>query len=131
MSDRFNKIFSYSYVLIGLALLFFGFFYGAFDLLYALIVISLLIVGVLPIISKEKGISISIYLSRIYSILNRVDGVIDVRKVNVINKTGGIYSNITLDMDKILSKDGTFFMTPQNCIMELKYPDEDIKGIAK
>lgn len=81
--------------------------------------------------SDKLYIGEPIYLSRIYSILNRVDGVIDVRKVNIINKTGGIYSNITLDMDKILSKDGTFFMTPQNCIMELKYPDEDIKGIAK
>ena len=49
-----------------------------------------------------------LYLSRIYSILNRVDGVDDVRKVAAVNKTGGVYSNISLDMSKIVSKDGTF-----------------------
>ena len=72
-----------------------------------------------------------LYITRIYDILNRVDGVVDVRKVKVNNKTGGAYSNITLDMDKILSKDGTFYQTPQNSILELRFPDEDIKGIAK
>lgn len=72
-----------------------------------------------------------LYITRIYDVLNRVDGVVDVRKVKVNNKTGGAYSNITLDMDKILSKDGTFYQTPQNSILELRFPDEDIKGIAK
>jgi hypothetical protein len=72
-----------------------------------------------------------LYITRIYEILNRVDGVVDVRKVNIINKTGGAYSNVSLDMDKILSKDGTFFHTPDNTILELRFPDEDIKGIAK
>jgi len=72
-----------------------------------------------------------LYITRVYDILNRVDGVVDVRKVKVNNKTGGAYSNVTLDMDKILSKDGTFYHTPQNSILELRFPDEDIKGIAK
>ena len=72
-----------------------------------------------------------LYITRIYEVLNRVDGVVDVRKVKVKNKTGGAYSNVSLDMDKILSKDGTFFHTPDNTILELRFPDEDIKGIAK
>lgn len=81
--------------------------------------------------SNKLYIGEPLYLSRIYSVLNRVDGVIDVRKVNIVNKAGSIYSTISIDMDKILSKDGTYYMTPENCILELKYPDEDIKGIAK
>jgi len=81
--------------------------------------------------SDKLYIGEPIYLSRVYSILNRVDGVIDVRKVNFKNKSNGLYSNITLDFDKILSKDGTYYMTPNNCIMELKYPDLDIKGTVK
>tara|TARA_Y100000114_G_scaffold31134_2_gene26747 strand:+ start:5906 stop:7705 length:1800 start_codon:yes stop_codon:yes gene_type:complete len=72
-----------------------------------------------------------LYITRIYSILNRVDGVLDVRKVKIENKTGGVYSDVSLDMDKILSKDGTFYHTPNNSILELKFPDNDIKGIAK
>lgn len=72
-----------------------------------------------------------LYITRIYEILNRVDGVIDVRKVKINNRTGGAYSNVNLDMDNIISKDGTFFHTPNNTILEIKFPDEDIKGIAK
>lgn len=72
-----------------------------------------------------------LYITRIYSILNRVDGVLDVRKVMIENKSGGSYSNVSLDLNKIISRDGTFYMTPNNCILELKFPDNDIKGIAK
>jgi len=54
-----------------------------------------------------------------------------VRKVKINNQNSGAYSPITLDMDKIISKDGTFYQTPNNSILELKFPDEDIKGIAK
>ena len=72
-----------------------------------------------------------LYITRAYEILNRIDGVLDVRKVKINNKTGGAYSPITLDMDKIISKDGTFYQTPNNSILELKFPNEDIKGIAK
>jgi phage-related baseplate assembly protein len=81
--------------------------------------------------SDKMYIGEPLYVTRVYEILNRVDGVVDVRKVKVYNKTGGAYSNINLDMDKILSKDGTFFHTPDNTILELRFPDEDIKGIAK
>ena len=72
-----------------------------------------------------------LYITRVYSMLNRVDGVLDVRKVEVKNKTGGVYSPISLQMDKILSRDATFYETPNNSILELKFPDNDIKGIAK
>lgn len=72
-----------------------------------------------------------LYITRTYEVLNRIDGVVDVRKVTVNNKTGGAYSPIVLDMDKIISKDGTFYQTPNNSILELKFPNEDIKGIAK
>lgn len=72
-----------------------------------------------------------LYITRIMERLIRVDGVVDVRKVKITNKTRGEYSLISLDMDKILSKDGTYYKTPENCILELKFPDEDIKGMAR
>jgi hypothetical protein len=55
-----------------------------------------------------------LYITRIYSILNRVDGVLDVRKVMIENKSGGSYSNVSLDLNKIISRDGTFYMTTNN-----------------
>ena len=72
-----------------------------------------------------------IYLTNIFDRLNRVDGVVDTRKVKIFNKTGGNYSPISIDFDRILSKDGTYVKTPKNAIMELKYPNLDIKGTAK
>ena len=72
-----------------------------------------------------------LYITRIYQILNRVDGVADVRKVMLTNKTGGVYSTVSMDLDKILSKDGTYYKTPDNVILELKFPDTDIKGTVK
>ena len=72
-----------------------------------------------------------LYLTRVYNTLNRIEGVDDVRSVKIYNKTGNGYSNVSLDMEKILSRDGTYYKTPENSILELKYPDENIKGIAK
>jgi hypothetical protein len=72
-----------------------------------------------------------IYITRIYDKLNRVDGVVDTRKVEVHNKSSGVYSTVSMNFDKILSKDGTYIETPKNAIMELKFPDLDIKGTAK
>ena len=80
--------------------------------------------------SDKLYIGEPLYITRIYEILNRVDGVIDVRKVTIVNKAEGNYSPISMDLDKILSKDGTFFKTPNNVILELKLPDLDIKGTA-
>jgi hypothetical protein len=81
--------------------------------------------------SDKMYIGEPLYITRIYERLNRVDGVIDVRKVTLMNKTGGIYSGISMDLDKIISKDGTYLKTPDNVILELKYSDLDIKGTAK
>lgn len=72
-----------------------------------------------------------LYLTQIYEILNNVEGVYDVKKVKAFNKSGGSYSGIDLDMDNILSKDGTYYKVPRNVILELKYPDFDIKGAVK
>ena len=63
-----------------------------------------------------------------YSILSKVEGVSDVKKVNVYQKYGGSYSSTRINFNETLSQDGTYIQTPQNVIMELKYPDNDIKG---
>ena len=81
--------------------------------------------------SDKLYIGEPIYISRIYEKLNRIDGVVDVRKVALHNKNDGNYSAVFLDFDKILSRDGTYIETPKNAIMELKFPDLDIKGTAK
>ena len=51
--------------------------------------------------------------------------------VEIENKTGINYSSNTLDIYNSMSKDGTFVKVPRDVIMELKYPNLDIKGLIK
>lgn len=78
--------------------------------------------------SNQLYIGEPIYITRLYSILSKVDGVADVKTVNVFQKTGTDYSSVVINFDDALSADGTYINTPKNVIMELKYPLRDIKG---
>ena len=69
-----------------------------------------------------------IYISDVYSRLKDVNGVLDVVKVKLVNKTGTSYSGSTIDINKNLSPDGTYLIVPKNAIVEIKYPETDIKG---
>jgi len=79
--------------------------------------------------SNQLYIGEPIYLTRLYSILGKVEGVADVKRVTINHKTGVLYSVTNVDFDELLSRDGSYIRTPKNAIMELKYPDSDIKGI--
>jgi len=81
--------------------------------------------------SMKKYIGEPIYLTEIYNTLVKTNGVIDVKKLNIVNKFAGSYSSIPFDFDKVRSKDGTFFKAPKNVIYELKFPEQDIKGTIK
>ena len=72
-----------------------------------------------------------LYITRLYETLNRVDGVVDVKNIKIKNVVGGIYSDSSLDMKKLLSKDGTYYKEPKNVILELRYPNLDIKGTVR
>ena len=79
--------------------------------------------------SNQLYIGEPIYITRLYSILSKVEGVADVKTVNVFQKKGSDYSNVVINFDDALSSDGTYINTPKNAIMELKYPLRDIKGV--
>jgi hypothetical protein len=67
-------------------------------------------------------------ISDVYSKLKDVNGVLDVVKVKLANKTGVNYSGSTIDLNSNLSPDGTRLIVPKNAIVEIKYPETDIKG---
>jgi hypothetical protein len=71
-----------------------------------------------------------IYLNRIYNILSKTEGVIDVNSVLINNKTGTVYSSTQFVMDDVLSQDATYYRAPKNVVFEIKYPDSDIRGKA-
>jgi hypothetical protein len=72
-----------------------------------------------------------IYVSAIYNTINKVDGVSDVKKIKIYNKSGGNYSATSINFDDLISRDGTFYKAPKNVIFELKFTNADIKGVAK
>ena len=78
--------------------------------------------------SNQLYIGEPIYITRLYSILGKVEGVADVKKVSITQKTGITYAPTNIDFFELLSRDGSYIKTPQNVIMELKYPNMDIKG---
>ena len=75
--------------------------------------------------SNQLYIGEPIYVTRLYGVLGKVQGVADVKKVNVYQKFGGSYSSTVIDFDEARSRDGSYINTPRNVIMELKFPDND------
>ena len=69
-----------------------------------------------------------LYLSKLYNTINKVPGVSDCVSVTPSIKTGTNYAGTFLDLEDIISPDGSFLKTPRNVIMELKYPTVDIAG---
>ena len=72
-----------------------------------------------------------LYINDIYKRLNRLDGVIDVTDVKIVQKTGTGYSNLAFNMDNNMSPDGTILYVPEDTVIEIKYFTEDIKGTIK
>jgi hypothetical protein len=70
-------------------------------------------------------------IAQIYSILNKTVGISDVTNVRVTNKFGGRYSNIGYDIRESTTPDGRYINVPKNVILEIKFPNEDIKGTIK
>ena len=70
-------------------------------------------------------------VSDIYSELKKVEGVMDVVRVKITDKSGGQYSATTFNVNKNMDQDGTQLLAPANAVFEIKYPSVDIKGKIK
>tara|TARA_R110000744_G_scaffold18499_6_gene49639 strand:- start:9644 stop:11443 length:1800 start_codon:yes stop_codon:yes gene_type:complete len=64
----------------------------------------------------------------VYTTLNNVRGVADVRNVKIVNVTGTGYSPINFSIHQNTTADGRFINVPQNVVLEVKYLDTDIIG---
>jgi hypothetical protein len=69
-----------------------------------------------------------LYITDVYNYVNDVIGVVDVTKVKIVAKNGGIYSDVFVDIEDLMSADGRYVSAPDNVAFEIKYPDSDIKG---
>lgn len=68
------------------------------------------------------------FLSDVNRVLKEVKGVLDIVNVEVVNKVGGQYSDLSYDLEKNRSADGRYIEIPDNVVYEIKYPNDDIKG---
>ena len=80
---------------------------------------------------KVPEIGEPFHITKIYSILNKVPGVIDTSNVNVVQKTGTNYADIKFNISSSLTNDKRYINIPKNVIYEIKFPDNDIRGTIK
>lgn len=69
-----------------------------------------------------------LYITDVYNYLNDVVGVIDVTKVNIVAKNGGSYSDVSVNIEQLMSPDGRYVSAPDNVAFEIKFPSVDIVG---
>jgi hypothetical protein len=81
-------------------------------------------------LSNKMYIGEPFYLTSIYSIINKVPGVIDTTKVTPILKTGANYNSAPVTIEEMKSMDGTYLRAPRNVIFEIKLFNSDIRGAA-
>jgi len=86
------------------------------------------------IIALKNKFSTAFYIGEhfnitdVYQELKNVKGVLDVIKVKLTNRTGTVYSGVSININSNLSPEGTMLIAPNNTIFEIKYPTTDIKG---
>lgn len=68
-----------------------------------------------------------IFLTDIYTLLDRVEGVQTVKSVEAYNKSGGQYSQYSYDVVGA-TLNNTVFPSQDPSIFEVKFPNKDIKG---
>ena len=79
--------------------------------------------------ARKLDIGEPFWITDVYKVLKGVEGIVDVTGVDINQKNGGRYSDIRIDLIERTSADGRYVNTPKNCIFEVKYPNEDIKGV--
>ena len=71
-----------------------------------------------------------LYISNIFKTLNELDSVVDAQDVTIKQKFGTQYSDYFFDIDGATTADGRAIIIPENVVMELKFPDENIIGVV-
>ena len=81
-------------------------------------------------LAEKMYIGEPFYITRIYNIINKVDGVVDTTKVIARLTEGENYNSSSVTIHQVKSKDGTFLKAPRNSIYEIKNFNSDVIGRA-
>ena len=77
---------------------------------------------------RKYNIAEDFSIIEIYKSLKELGEIVDVLDVEVGNKAGNPYSDLTFSINENLSPDGRVLVCPQNAVFEIKIPESDIKG---
>jgi hypothetical protein len=67
-------------------------------------------------------------ISDVYSYLKNVEGILDVIDVKIVPKTSSEYSQASININDNISPNGNYLIVPNNAVVEIKFPEVDIKG---
>lgn len=81
------------------------------------------------LIKEDIGMPFSI--TKIYQVLQKVRGVVDVAGLKILQQKGNNYASTTANIEDWISADGRFINVPSNVILELKNVEDDLKGSVK
>ena len=70
-------------------------------------------------------------LSKIYGMLNSINGVSDTIDVTFVKKSGPRHSIVGFNVEDNMSFDGRYLNIPEEAIFEIRYLDTDIKGSVR
>ncbi len=83
--------------------------------------------------SRLPDIGEPFFVTDVYKELRNVEGILDVTDVKVTKKNGSqggrVYSDVSFNLNKMMSSDGRYIEMPKNVIYEIKFPEFDIKGV--
>ena len=77
--------------------------------------------------NDRMQINAPIDTSQVINQLNLLEGVQSIPTFEIINKSGGIYSNNVYDFE-LAKKHGIIYPSLDPCIFEVKFPNRDIRG---
>ena len=76
-----------------------------------------------------KNFGDSLFLGDIFrDLVVNVDGLLDIVEIEIVNKVGDLYSSSFFNVEDHLSSDGRYLNVPEDHILEIKFPERDIKG---
>jgi hypothetical protein len=81
-------------------------------------------------LSEKMHIGEPFYLTKVFNIINKIDGVLDTMEVNPMLMKGEGYSTAPVSIKEMKSKDGTYLKAPRNVVFEIKNFNLDIRGTA-
>lgn len=83
--------------------------------------------------SRLPDIGEPFFITDVYKELRNVEGIMDVTDVNISVLYGTSdnvsYSDVSFNLSKATSVDGRYIEMPKNVIYEIRYPEDDIRGV--